>query len=335
MRARIETLCVRWGGDRLLVQGAGGNVSWKQDNVLWIKASGTWLAQALERDVFVPVDLEAMRAALAAGDVDTTPRVLGEAAARPSIETALHALMPQPVVAHLHMVDALARLVRTDGGDALPLLRQAGLRCAEVPYCKPGASLARAVAAALGDMPDCEVLLMRSHGIVAGAGSVEALDDLVARIGALLACPAAIGPMAADAPPIAGLVPLDELGLHALASDAQLLRRVADDWALYPDHVVFLGPVACIAGRDPLPPADAARPVFVPGRGVYARAPLPQAQGAQLRCYADVIARQPASASLRRLGESEIGELVDWDAERYRQSLQAAPRAVEPPAAVP
>ena len=335
MRARIESLCARWGGDRLLVQGAGGNVSWKLGDVLQVKASGTWLAQALERDVFVPVDLAAMRAAVAASDFGATPRVLGDAVARPSIETALHALMPQPVVAHLHMVDALARLVRSDGGDALALLRQAGLRCAEVAYCKPGASLARAVAAALRDMPDADVLLMRNHGIVAGAASVDAIDDLVARIGTLLACSAAIEPAPTDAPPIAGLVPLDELGLHALACDAQLLRRVADDWALYPDHVVFLGPVASIAGRDPLPTADAAWPVFVPGRGVYARAPLPPAQAAQLRCYADVIARQPASASLRRLAETEIGELVDWDAERYRQSLQAATRAPEPLTAVP
>ena len=43
----------------LLVQGAGGNSSVKQDDVLWVKASGAWLSEAKEKEMFVPVELAA------------------------------------------------------------------------------------------------------------------------------------------------------------------------------------------------------------------------------------------------------------------------------------
>ena len=38
----------------LLVQGAGGNVSWKEEDTLWVKASGTWLSDASAEDIFLP-----------------------------------------------------------------------------------------------------------------------------------------------------------------------------------------------------------------------------------------------------------------------------------------
>lgn len=36
------------GSDILKTQGAGGNTSFKRDGVMWVKASGTWLAHAGE-----------------------------------------------------------------------------------------------------------------------------------------------------------------------------------------------------------------------------------------------------------------------------------------------
>src|SRR3954464_12991143 len=105
MRDQVRTYCAVIGADPLLVQGAGGNVSWKDGDTLWIKASGTWLADATRKDIFVPVDLAHLRAAIDAGAMDVQPRTVGESALRPSIETLLHALMPQPVVVHLHAVE--------------------------------------------------------------------------------------------------------------------------------------------------------------------------------------------------------------------------------------
>ena len=44
-----------------LVQGAGGNTSIKQNNKMWIKASGTWLSKSIEENIFVEVNLDRIR----------------------------------------------------------------------------------------------------------------------------------------------------------------------------------------------------------------------------------------------------------------------------------
>ena len=65
MRHDVRNYCARIGQEPLLVQGAGGNVSWKDGGTLWIKASGAWLADAEKDDIFVPADLDTLRVALA------------------------------------------------------------------------------------------------------------------------------------------------------------------------------------------------------------------------------------------------------------------------------
>jgi rhamnose utilization protein RhaD (predicted bifunctional aldolase and dehydrogenase) len=53
------------------VQAATGNTSIKVGPKLWIKVSGTWLADADRKDIFIPVDLAEIR-----GCVDKEPRKL-------------------------------------------------------------------------------------------------------------------------------------------------------------------------------------------------------------------------------------------------------------------
>jgi rhamnose utilization protein RhaD (predicted bifunctional aldolase and dehydrogenase) len=40
LACEVKTYCSQIGADPLLVQGAGGNASWKEGDTLWIKASG-------------------------------------------------------------------------------------------------------------------------------------------------------------------------------------------------------------------------------------------------------------------------------------------------------
>jgi rhamnose utilization protein RhaD (predicted bifunctional aldolase and dehydrogenase) len=44
---------------------------------------------------------------------------------------------------------------------------------------------------------------------------------------------------------------------------------------------------------------------------------------AMARCLADVLARVPKNAPLRYLSGAENDELTNWDAEKYRQKLNA------------
>ena len=179
IKSEIIPFCQSIASDPLLVQGAGGNASWKDGEVLWVKASGKWLADACKKEIFVPVDLPPLKRALKAGDFSITPRILGDTELRPSIETLLHALMPQPVVVHLHAVDILACLVREDTPALLNRLFVDTYGWAWVPYYKPGAALAEAVFAALISQPHCQVVFLQNHGVVLGGASVAELESVL------------------------------------------------------------------------------------------------------------------------------------------------------------
>mgnify|MGYP000008442979 CR=1 FL=1 len=122
---RLRALSARVGSDPLLVQAAGGNTSLKDDGVMWIKASGTWLKDAAARDIFVPLDHAAILAALAKNDpacescTSFVRTDLNSTGLRPSIETTVHALMPQRVVVHVHCVNTIAWAIRADGEQRL------------------------------------------------------------------------------------------------------------------------------------------------------------------------------------------------------------------------
>jgi rhamnose utilization protein RhaD (predicted bifunctional aldolase and dehydrogenase) len=331
----LASFSARIGREPTQVQAAGGNTSVKADGVLWVKASGLWLADALHRDIFVPVRLDRVLDGIAADRADpVSPAVIAEANPenlRPSIETTLHALLPHRVVVHTHSVRTIALAIREDGE---PLLaeRLRGLRWAFVPYCKPGLPLTRRTAEALGTGP-ADVLVLGNHGLVVGADSVAAAEALLAEVERRLDALAKVLPEgpAPDLPAAAhtlGLRPVTHARAHGLAFDRHRTAWAAQG-SLYPDHVIFLGPAAV-----PLPdPAEAgstavaagrarASKLFVlPGHGVLVPTDaIPSADELAL-CLALVLARVPDDAPLRWLTPEHEAELLDWDAEKYRQAL--------------
>lgn len=331
MREAIVAFCATAGKDPLLVQGAGGNVSWKDGDTLWIKASGTWLADAAEKDIFVPVDLGQLRTAIAAGQFDVKPVVRGESALRPSIETLLHALMPQPVVVHLHAVDVLAHLVHADFVAKFEQTLPASVSWVAVPYRKPGADLARAVSDAIAGS-GASVVFLQNHGVVIGADSPAIVTAVLDELVGVLRTQAAGGHAAAapTAPIQAGgavYEPVPDAEVQRLATDPTLFARLPSQWALYPDHVVFLGAFPHLADTPAALETSVAQEtelpelVFVRGIGVFARPGFSMAKQVQLRCYFDVLARQSETDQVQALGTTDIGELLNWDAERYRMSL--------------
>ena len=53
---KISKLSKKIGDDIDLIQGAGGNVSEKIGDDLWVKASGCWLSDALKENIFISVN---------------------------------------------------------------------------------------------------------------------------------------------------------------------------------------------------------------------------------------------------------------------------------------
>jgi rhamnose utilization protein RhaD (predicted bifunctional aldolase and dehydrogenase) len=330
MREAVERFCAAIGSDPLLVQGAGGNASWKEGDTLWVKASGTWLAEALERDIFVSVDLPHLSAAISDGEFAVAPKVAANFALRPSIETILHALMPHPVVVHLHAVDVLAHLVRSSFPGCLEQRLGAGTKWVGVPYRKPGAELARAIAEHMVVSPGIDIVMMQNHGVVIGGENVEDVEDRLAELTAALKLrPLAEYSMQISLPDaLAGFyLPVPDAALHQMVFNQALFGRLEHDWSLYPDHVVFLGPrPVCHESVDDFVTAWPDRAqwpdiVFLKNTGVFSRADLSVAKLAQLRCYYDVMVRQKPDEGLNALSPAQTSELLDWDAEKYRMSI--------------
>lgn len=329
----LRETSARLGADPLLVQGAGGNTSVKQGGVMWIKASGAWLADARTLDMFVPTDWARLRDAVARGDPladQPAAFALTQGALRPSIETCLHALFAQRIVLHVHCVMTLALAVRRDARAALAQ-RLGGFNWAYVDYAKPGAELAQKVRAAL--RPGVDVVILGNHGLlVAGDDPAQAERLVLAVAKALAARPApALPPDFEDllrrsgggyAPAPEGH-PLHDVALRPYALQA------ATRGSLYPDHVVFCGPGA--SALDPAaflakPPTHGLNsPPFLlaPGAGAWLREAAGAGPLAMARCLGDVLTRVPDGVELTYLSDDETAALLDWDAEKYRQARNA------------
>jgi len=342
--AALRALSARLGAEPLQVQGAGGNTSLKAGGAMWIKASGTWLAEAATRDIMVPVNAERLLAAVERGDpdcenaLDFVPHGETDSALRPSIETTLHAVIPAPVVIHTHCVATIATAMRADAA-AVTAAQLGDMGAIHVPYVKPGLALAQAILARL--RADTRVVVLGNHGLIAcGETCAEAeatLREASRRLEPVVAPqdgPAQDGP----APGLAVLlspahVAAPGAAVNALARHPARLA-IAQRGSWYPDHVIFLGPAVAVAAPGETAAAASARvtadsgraPVLIllPGLGAAIRADASPGARALAQCLGDVMARADPAAPLVALTAAQEAELMDWDAEKYRQSLDAA-----------
>lgn len=331
----LRHMSARVGRNILLTQAAGGNSSIKHGDVLWVKASGAWLADAEKEDIFLPVSLSGARAALAAGS-ERMPAAPGyaESKFRASIETSLHALMPHPVVLHVHSVNTIAWSARTDTADEFAA-RLDGLAWQQLGYHHPGLPLAQAVSAAIARKP-ADVLILGNHGLVVGAATCDEAEALVEDVEQRLAlAPRNAG--AADSEALQEIcagsdytLPGDVL-CHQLAIDAHNLA-IATSGSLYPDHVVFLGPaLPTLAAGESLSQktaragADGSAPVaiLVPGKGALIRKNASAGAHALLTCLRLVVTRLPLDAAIEYLPAEMERLLLNWDAEHYRKQMTA------------
>jgi len=321
------------GRDIELVQGAGGNTSIKDGNTLWVKASGAWLADSINRNIFLPLDLGRIHSTIDAGGEDFSGCMVGITSERPSIETSLHALMPHRVVVHTHSVNALAWAVRTAGREQIAN-RLGGIDWLWIDYARPGLALAQAVRAAQVAKPDSQVLVLANHGLVIGADSVTDSRNLLEMVEKRLHVPARVwsAPRKQDLDDL--LVPDARLPecteTHALARDT-IGKTIAASGALYPDHAVFLGtsiPSFELTGTtesESLVCATLGEPPYcaiIRGGGVILGPKCSKAAEAMLACCALLSLRLDDSITLQYLPYDEVTALASWDMEKHRMLLQ-------------
>jgi rhamnose utilization protein RhaD (predicted bifunctional aldolase and dehydrogenase)/NAD(P)-dependent dehydrogenase (short-subunit alcohol dehydrogenase family) len=220
------------GGDPRLVLHGGGNTSVKlrlpdlmgrEVDVLCVKGSGADMA------VIEPAGLPAVRLAElrmlltrdAMSDEEMVraqrANLLDPMAPNPSVETLLHAFIPQHFVDHTHATAVLSLIDQPDGEARAADLYDG--RMGIVPYIMPGFGLAKAAARVFAASPGAVGLILHKHGIFTFADTArdayERMIEMVSRAEAALQrgrravfataqLPQAALPLAAVAPVVRG-----------------------------------------------------------------------------------------------------------------------------------
>jgi rhamnose utilization protein RhaD (predicted bifunctional aldolase and dehydrogenase) len=327
----LRTLSAKLGANPLLVQAAGGNTSIKQDGVMWIKASGTWLMDAEKKDIFVPVDLKLLTQALAGNNPDSESCVafvrqeMNPLGLRPSIETSVHGRMSQPVVLHVHCVNTIAWAIRQDAEHQLSQ-RLTDFNWSFIPYARPGLQLSYAIAENL--KPASNVIVLQNHGLAVAAETVAEAETLLSNVVTKLQCPIRSG-VPPDVEALKALcantnyAPASHPTAHTAALDP-LARQWGCAHVYYPDHVVFLGT------HIPTDISTNAPAVAIPGKGVLIHRQAKSAVEPILFCLGEIFLRTSLEANLKALSATEIDQLLNWDAEKYRQTLQQPSALCDP-----
>ena len=186
----------KYGSNPALVLAGGGNTSYKNEENIYIKGSGTALA-TIEAEGFVKMDRsklallwqkeyssdEKTREAQVLADM-MAAKCPGEEAKRPSVETLLHNLLAQRFVLHLHpaMVNGI-----TCGKQGEAVCSRLFPEAVWIESTKPGYILALlckekidAYKAEKGTEP--QVLFLQNHGVFVAADEVEQIDQLMEQI---------------------------------------------------------------------------------------------------------------------------------------------------------
>jgi rhamnose utilization protein RhaD (predicted bifunctional aldolase and dehydrogenase) len=325
--ACLRDLSARIGSDPLLVQASNGNTSLKFDGILWIKASGKWLARANQDDVFVPVELAEAGKAIEHGRDVAECRVLKNET-RPSIETGMHSLIPQRVVIHVHSINTIVWAIRLDGPEQLKT-RLDGLRWQWIPYAASGISLAREIEKAVARAKETDVFILGNHGLVICGENCVAAERLLYEVERRLT----VIPRSFPKPDTTVLRMIAHLSrwqfpaydpLHALATDMVSLK-ILKGGVLYPCQAIFLGQMAplvpatlavakcreCLSGHDgPF--------VVVERSGTLLNEKMATVQRATLLGLVEVIQRTEESAPLRYLSRMEVKKVLNNGAYGYK-----------------
>lgn len=322
-------LSARLGRNPLLVQAGTGNTSVKIGGVLWIKASGKWLAHAAHEEILVPVDLaESRRCVQQDADPAGQYCILRGRPLRTSVETAMHSVLRHRVVLHVHSVNTIAWAVRRDAA-ALLAERFAGLCWKWIPYVPSGLPLAREVEKATAGSPEINVLVLANHGLVVCGDDCGAAERLLQEVEARIA----IEPRPAPAPDCRVLMQFagtsgwrlaDDPSVHALGTDAWS-GTVLSKGVLYPCQAIFLSPHIQVMPRSFLSDSqpEITNPfLIVEGVGVFVNDEMTVTACATLKGLAQVLQRIDGSAPIRYLDEPEVESVMNVDTYRYRELVE-------------
>lgn len=333
----LVVLSREYGADARFVLAGGGNTSVKRGGTLYVKASGSSLAEATPES-FVALNLAATRAvaesSFSADPQQREEQVKGALSAakldrreekRPSVEAVLHALLPQRFVVHTHPRRVNGLACATGGREACR--RLFGDEIPWLDYTDPGFTLAKFTAeqtaayrAAQGREP--AALIMQNHGLFVGGATPAEVRETTLRLMEKLEAAYAAAGVGECFPEEAALSP-DE-AWEILREAAAALRGATAPDGRVPGPVVAVddSPLMRAFVAAPEGKAAAGGGPYTPDQIVYCRSfPLwftpregesSEARGARLgrevRAYREKHGILPTVVLLERVGLLAVGE---------------------------
>tara|TARA_B100000767_G_C19733825_1_gene522958 strand:+ start:312 stop:1346 length:1035 start_codon:yes stop_codon:yes gene_type:complete len=334
LKKDLRELSYYLGTNLDLVQGAGGNTSVKENGTLWVKASGYWLSDN-KNDIFVPLDRQLVLNKISLDEEDLSSSQLFKDKyqnIRPSIETTLHALMPHKFVAHVHSANVISHAVlkncKTILNDKLD-----NLNWLWVPYERPGLPLTKKLKSL--NILDFDIIILANHGLVIGGDSKESLIEILKQVEKKLFRPMRKKPIDINRRKILELIGNLDFKLpkyefcHALAMDDLAIQIIGQN-ALYPDHVIFLGPgnipvfsyqdFKNIIANSTLNINE--KVIVIKDLGVIVNKNLSENAEEMLYCLTNVLLKLQSKDKLQYLTHQDEAELLGWDAEKYRKLIE-------------
>ena len=193
----LTAISRRYGADPDYVIAGGGNTSFKDEAVLYIKGSGSSLAEA-EPERFVRMDRRLLRSIWEKtypedpGEREKAvladmmaARMKGEEQKRPSVETLLHDLLPFAFVVHTHPALVNGLTCSQEGENAAAELF--GGETIWIPSTNPGYVLSRKVKDALDAYTKQRgrpgaLIFLQNHGVFVGADTTGGIEEHYRRI---------------------------------------------------------------------------------------------------------------------------------------------------------
>ncbi len=185
-----------FGGDPSFVIAGGGNTSYKNEEKIWIKASGISLA-TIDENGFVSLSREKLRdistkqysadPLLRENEVkaDLHEAIVSPKNLRPSVETSLHDLINYSYVVHTHPTIVNALMCSQTAEESCIALF--GEKVLFVPYTDPGYILFTVVARGITEFSDRhgshpKIIFLENHGVFVGADTTEEIEAIYAEL---------------------------------------------------------------------------------------------------------------------------------------------------------
>ncbi len=186
-----------YGGDSNYVLAGGGNTSWKNDEVIYVKASGFKLG-SITPEGFVKMHLKKLEniwikqyaADPAARENEVLrdlkkAKFLGEEHKRPSVEVLLHSLIPLRFVVHTHPALVNGLTCSVEGRAAVE--RIFGTKALWIPVTDPGYTLAKVVKDAIDEHLQADnnfpqIIFIENHGVFVAGDSPEEIHTIYKNI---------------------------------------------------------------------------------------------------------------------------------------------------------